>query len=114
LAAIGRNSSTRNGFKKFPENVPERTWEKIPDAGVSRVPCAYGSVGHGEERLCSFHQTILPKAKSDHNNRICSNFDPTADYRADNPFPQFLLFSPTPFPGHTIKLEWRREEYGGN
>lgn len=25
-----------------------------------------------------------------------------------------LLFSPTPFPGYTIKLEWRREEYGGN
>jgi hypothetical protein len=25
-----------------------------------------------------------------------------------------LLFSATPFPGHTVKLEWRREEYGGN
>ncbi len=25
-----------------------------------------------------------------------------------------LLFSPTPFPGHQVKLEWRREEYGGN
>jgi len=25
-----------------------------------------------------------------------------------------LIFSPTPFPGYTIKLEWRREEYGGN
>ncbi len=25
-----------------------------------------------------------------------------------------LLFSPAPFPGHTVKLEWRREEYGGN
>jgi hypothetical protein len=25
-----------------------------------------------------------------------------------------LLFSPTPFPGYTVKLEWRREEYGGN
>ena len=25
-----------------------------------------------------------------------------------------LLFSPKPFPGHTSKLEWRREEYGGN
>jgi hypothetical protein len=25
-----------------------------------------------------------------------------------------LLFSPTPFPGQMIKLEWRREEYGGN
>ena len=25
-----------------------------------------------------------------------------------------LVFSPTPFPGHTVKLEWRREEYGGN
>ncbi|MCI0744986.1 MAG: hypothetical protein L0Y58_06230 [Verrucomicrobia subdivision 3 bacterium] len=25
-----------------------------------------------------------------------------------------LLFSSTPFPGYTVKLEWRREEYGGN
>jgi hypothetical protein len=25
-----------------------------------------------------------------------------------------LLFSATPFPGHQVKLEWRREEYGGN
>ena len=24
-----------------------------------------------------------------------------------------LLFSPTPFPGHDIELEWRREESGG-
>ena len=25
-----------------------------------------------------------------------------------------LLFSGAPFPGYSIKLEWRREEYGGN
>lgn len=25
-----------------------------------------------------------------------------------------LLFSATPFPGYLVKLEWRREEYGGN
>ena len=25
-----------------------------------------------------------------------------------------LLFSATPFPGYKVKLEWRREEYGGN
>ena len=25
-----------------------------------------------------------------------------------------LVFSPTPFPGYEIKLEWRREEHGGN
>lgn len=25
-----------------------------------------------------------------------------------------LLFSATPFPGHTHKLDWRREESGGN
>jgi hypothetical protein len=25
-----------------------------------------------------------------------------------------LLFSSTPFPGYTIKLKWRREEYAGN
>ena len=25
-----------------------------------------------------------------------------------------LIFSPEPFPGYTVKLEWRRTEYGGN
>ena len=25
-----------------------------------------------------------------------------------------LVFSPTPFPGHEMKLTWRRAEYGGN
>jgi hypothetical protein len=25
-----------------------------------------------------------------------------------------LLFSATPFPGHEVKLEWRREEFEGN
>jgi len=25
-----------------------------------------------------------------------------------------LLFSATPFPGFTVRLEWRREEFGGN
>ena len=25
-----------------------------------------------------------------------------------------LLFSASPFPGYSAKLEWRREEYGGN
>lgn len=25
-----------------------------------------------------------------------------------------LIFSATPFPGYTVKLGWRREEYGGN
>jgi hypothetical protein len=25
-----------------------------------------------------------------------------------------LIFSPTPFPGHSLHLVWRREEYGGN
>ena len=25
-----------------------------------------------------------------------------------------LIFSPQPFPGYTAKLEWRRDDYGGN
>jgi hypothetical protein len=25
-----------------------------------------------------------------------------------------LIFSPTPFPGYSVKLVWRREEFGGN
>ncbi len=31
---------------------------------------------------------------------------------AEQDFP--LLFSAMPFPGHTVKLQWRREEAGGN
>ena len=31
---------------------------------------------------------------------------------AENGF--MLIFSAQPFPGHTVKLEWRRSEYGGN
>jgi hypothetical protein len=36
---------------------------------------------------------------------------------ADIPHPERgfrLLFSSTPFPGYTARLEWRREEMGGN
>jgi hypothetical protein len=25
-----------------------------------------------------------------------------------------LIFSPTPFPGYSVKLQWRREEFSGN
>lgn len=25
-----------------------------------------------------------------------------------------LLFSPTPFPGYEVQLDWKREEHGGN
>lgn len=25
-----------------------------------------------------------------------------------------LIFSPTPFPGYTLQLDWRRAEFGGN
>ena len=25
-----------------------------------------------------------------------------------------LIFSPSPFPGYSVKLEWRRSEHGGN
>ncbi len=25
-----------------------------------------------------------------------------------------LIFSPTPFPGHQVRLIWKREEHGGN
>jgi hypothetical protein len=38
--------------------------------------------GFGEQRLCRFHETILPKAKTESNNRICGNFEPGDAYRA--------------------------------
>lgn len=49
--------------------------------------------GHGEERLCRFHQTILPKAKVQANNRICGNFDASELYCAHNPLRQFCTLA---------------------
>jgi hypothetical protein len=46
--------------------------------------------GHGEARLCRFHQTVLPKAKVESNNRICGNFEPSELYFAHNPLRQFF------------------------
>jgi len=51
--------------------------------------CAYPK-DFGQERLCRFHESILPKPKIDSNNRICGNFEPNEDYRIDNPFAQFF------------------------
>src|SRR4051794_25013675 len=33
--------------------------------------------GHAEERLCRFHQTVLPKPKVEYANRICCHFEPS-------------------------------------
>jgi hypothetical protein len=49
--------------------------------------------GHGEERLCRFHQTVLPKAKVEANNRICGNFEPSELYYAHNPLRQFITLA---------------------
>jgi len=49
--------------------------------------------GHGEERLCRFHQTVLPKAKKDYHNRICGNFEPSELYYAHNPSRQFFTLA---------------------
>src|SRR4051812_9544644 len=64
--------------------------------GKGSVDCGYrahfdggNSARHGDERLCRFHEVILPKAKDPRNNRICGNFEPSELYRAHNPFPDF-------------------------
>lgn len=46
--------------------------------------------GFGEQRLCRFHETILPKPKDESNNRICGNFEPNEAFRADNPSHPFI------------------------
>ena len=46
--------------------------------------------GHGEERLCRFHQTVVPKARVESNNRICGNFKPNGLYDAHSPLEQFF------------------------
>lgn len=46
--------------------------------------------GHGEERMCRFHQTVLPKAKVEYHNRICCHFGPNGTYHKHNVLGQFL------------------------
>src|SRR6266446_7391128 len=46
--------------------------------------------GHAEERLCRFHQTVLPKPKVEYHNRICGNFKPNELCFAHNPSRQFF------------------------
>jgi hypothetical protein len=45
--------------------------------------------GHAEERLCRFHETVLPKPNVEFNNRICGNFQPSDLYFTHNPLRQF-------------------------
>jgi hypothetical protein len=40
--------------------------------------------GFSEERLCRFHETLLPKPKVTSYNRICGNFEPNDLFRAHN------------------------------
>lgn len=49
--------------------------------------------GHGEERLCRFHETVLPKPKAEYKNRICANFEPSELYFAHNPSRQFFTLA---------------------
>src|SRR3954470_24134832 len=49
--------------------------------------------GFGEERLCRFHHTVLPKPRVEHNNRICGNFEPSELYYAHNPSREFVTLS---------------------
>jgi hypothetical protein len=46
--------------------------------------------GFGEERLCKFHETILPKPKVASNNRICGNFEPNEVYNKHNGLGPFM------------------------
>lgn len=49
--------------------------------------------GHGEERFCRFHETVLPKAKISYNNRICGNFEPNTAYLEHTSFGQFFTLA---------------------
>jgi len=49
--------------------------------------------GHGAERFCHFHQSVVPKAKTESNNRLCGNFEPSEVYYADNPLRQFFTLA---------------------
>ena len=45
--------------------------------------------GFGEERFCSFSETLLPKARLGSNNRICGHLAPNACFQASQARPQF-------------------------
>jgi hypothetical protein len=49
--------------------------------------------GHGEERYCRFHQTMLPKAKVETNNRICGNFQASELYYAHRQSREFITLA---------------------
>lgn len=57
-----------------------------PDAGLRREPFVFGI-----DKMIDRLVTDIPEAE--------------LGFR--------LILSPTPFPGYTVKLEWRRPEYGG-
>ena len=46
--------------------------------------------GHAQERLCRFHQTVLPRPREDQNNRICANFEASDVYHDHNPPRRFV------------------------
>jgi hypothetical protein len=46
--------------------------------------------GHGEERCCRFHESVLPKPQIEFNNRICGNFEASEAYFAHNRGRQFV------------------------
>src|SRR6266446_229331 len=49
--------------------------------------------GHAEERLCRFHQTVLPKPKLAYHNRICGNFEPNESYGQHGSLGQFFTLA---------------------
>jgi hypothetical protein len=49
--------------------------------------------GHAEEKLCRFHQIMLPEPKVEYNNRICGNFEPSELYFGHNPLRQFFTLA---------------------
>jgi hypothetical protein len=70
--------------------------------GKGSLDCSYcihfeGSSGYpegfGEERLCKFHQVVVPKGNVPHNNRICCNFEPNEGYYRDNPLRQYITLA---------------------
>lgn len=72
------------------------TWCYMPN-GKGSLDCCYcvhfdGTYpeGHGQERLCRFHQTIVPKGKDPTNNRLCGNFTANEIYYAHETWHQFF------------------------
>jgi len=69
--------------------------------GKGSLDCSYCKYFDGqgypdgchEERLCRFHETVLPQPKLPYHNRICGHFEPNESYWEHTPLRRFFTLA---------------------